>query len=184
MAMPAPQPVTTIEELLALPDDGLRHELLDGEHVVTPAPSLNHQRVVDHLLIELSAAVADHPGLEVLTGPADIRLGPRTLVQPDLFMMASDPEHPPRDWTEVGTPLLAIEVLSPATAARDRGKKRRLYLEAGVEEYWIVDLDARLVERWRQGDERPEMVDGTLEWTVGAASGTLDVAALFERTVR
>ena len=39
MGMPDPQAVTTSEELLALPDDGLRHELRDGERVVTPAPS-------------------------------------------------------------------------------------------------------------------------------------------------
>ena len=184
MAMPAPQTVTTIEELLALPDDGMRHELLDGEHVVTPAPALLHQRAVRMLYEELREAVSEHAALELFWSPADIRLGPRTVVQPDLFIMASDPEHPPREWTEVGTPLLAVEVLSPSSAARDRGKKRRLYLEAGVEEYWIVDLDARLVERWRQGDERPEMVDGVLEWSAGGASGSLELAALFERMTR
>jgi Uma2 family endonuclease len=182
--MPAPQPVTTIEELLALPEDGMRHELLDGEHVVTPAPALLHQFVLGELYAELRQAVAEHAGLELFLSPADIRLGPRTLVQPDLFIISSDPEQRPREWSEVGIPLLAVEVLSPSTAARDRGKKRRLYLEAGVEEYWIVDLDARLVERWRQGDERPEMVDGMLEWSVGGAAGTLDVAGLFERTMR
>ena len=184
MVMPAPQPVSTIEELLALPDDGLRHELLDGEHVVTPSPALLHQRALRMLYDELQEAVAQHAGLEVLWSPADIRLGPRTLVQPDLFIIAGDPDHPPREWTEVGIPLLAIEVLSPTTAARDRGRKRTLYLEAGVEEYWIVDLDARLVERWRQGDERPEMVGARLEWAVGGASGTLDLPALFERVMR
>jgi Uma2 family endonuclease len=184
MVMPAPQPVTTIEELLALPDDGLRHELLDGEHVVTPAPALLHQRALSMLYDELHGAVARHAGLELLWSPADIRLGPRTLVQPDLFIIAGDPHRPPRDWTEVGIPLLAVEVLSPGTAARDRGKKRRLYLEAGVEEYWIVDLDARLVERWRTGDERPEMVDGVLEWRLGGATGALEVPTLFARLPR
>jgi Uma2 family endonuclease len=184
MAMPAPQTVTTIEELLALPDDGMRHELLDGEHVVTPAPALLHQRVLGELYVELRQAVVEHAALELFLSPADVRLGPRTLVQPDLFIIGSDPEQRPREWTEVGIPLLAVEVLSPSTAARDRGKKRRLYLDAGVEEYWIVDLDARLVERWRQGDERPEMVDGLLEWSVSGASGSLEVATLFERTLR
>lgn len=184
MAMPAPQTVTTIEELLALPDDGMRHELLDGEHVVTPAPSLVHQRALRVLYEELREAVARHAQLEAFWSPADIRLGPRTLVQPDLFVVSSDPELPLREWADTPVPVLAIEVLSPATAARDRGTKRRLYLEAGVEEYWIVDLDARLVERWRQGDDRPEMVDGVLEWSAGGASGSLDVATLFERIVR
>jgi Uma2 family endonuclease len=74
-----------------------------------------------------------------------------------------------------------VEVLSPGTAARDRGVKRRLYLEAGVEEYWIVDLDARLVERWRAGDERPEIVEGELAWALSVgASGAVSVPSLFE----
>ena len=184
MVMPAPQPVSTIQELLALPDDDLRHELLDGEHVVTPAPSANHQRVVGHLLVALSAAVATHPNLEVLASPADIRLGPRTLVQPDLFIVASDPEHRFTDWADAPVPLLAVEVLSPGTAARDRGKKLDLYLEAGVEEYWIVDLDSQVVERWRPGDDRPKIDRGRLQWGIGGASGTIDLPALFERVVR
>jgi Uma2 family endonuclease len=60
--------------------------------------------------------------------------------------------------------LLAVEVLSPSTARADRQVKRRLYQEERVGEYWIVDLDARVVERWRAGDDRPEIVAGTLSW--------------------
>ena len=61
-------------------------------------------------------------------------------------------------------PLLAVEVLSPSTARADRTVKRRLYQRAGVPEYWIVDLEARLVERWRPADERPEVLTDTLTW--------------------
>ncbi len=179
MSMPAPQTVTTIEELLALPEDGLRHELLDGEHVMTPAPSVDHQRVLGPLSRHLADATADHPDLEALTSPADIRLGPRTLVQPDLFIVVSDPDHRFRDWADAPIPLLAVEILSPSTAARDRGQKRRLYLEAGVEEYWIVDLDARLVERWRRGDVRPEIVEDRLDWRIGEAGGSLQLESVF-----
>jgi Uma2 family endonuclease len=187
MGMPAPsapQPVTTIEALLALPQDGLRHELLDGAHVVTPSPSLRHQLVLRELYDELAAAIRGAE-LELFWGPADLRLGPQTLVQPDLFLIRSAPGNRPRAWTDVDVPLLAIEILSPETAARDRGAKRRLYLEAGVEEYWIVDIDARLVERWRPGDERPEVVHGTLAWSLSpGASGSLDLPALFEHLQR
>ena len=78
--------------------------------------------------------------------------------------------------------MMTVEILSPSTAARDRGKKRKLYLEAGVEEYWIVDIDARVVERWRTGDQRPEIVDGTLEWYLSAGvTGSIDLPRLFER---
>jgi len=96
--------------------------------------------------------------------PADIILGPRTLVQPDLFVLRINPTAPPSTWQEAGVPLVAIEILSPSTASRDRGAKRRIYQQAGVSEYWLVDPDARLIERWTPADVRPEIVDEVLEW--------------------
>ena len=186
MGMPAmPEPVTSIEELLALPEDGMRHELLDGEHVVTPAPSFNHQRAVKEFVRALDADIGDQDEVEWLTSPADIILGPRTLVQPDLFITVQKSSKAVKSWTDVGTPRIAIEILSPSTAARDRNQKRRLYLEAGVEEYWIVDVDARVVERWRHGDERPEIMDGELRWSLECrASGVIQLPAVFERILR
>lgn len=181
MGMPAFEPVTTIDELLALPEDGLRHELLAGNHVVTPAPRPNHERVVSRLSCHIMRAVGGRTDLDVFTR-SDIHLREDTLVEPDLVLLRTDPVTPFRQWAEAPVPLLAVEVLSPSTAARDRGIKRRLYLEAGVEEYWIVDVDARVVERWRAGDERPEIVDNELAWKLSVGvSGTIDLAALFER---
>src|SRR6059036_3066589 len=88
MAMPAsPAPITTIEELLALPEDGLRHELLDGVHVVTPAPEYLHQALLGEFLFALRKALEGNVEVQILTSPADIVLGPRTLVQPDLFVI-------------------------------------------------------------------------------------------------
>ncbi|MEO8635636.1 MAG: Uma2 family endonuclease [Gemmatimonadales bacterium] len=162
--MPALRPVTTIDLLQALPDDGQRHELLDGVHAVTPSPSYAHQDLVGTLFFALRRAVEGRPDLKVLVSPADVRLGPRTLVQPDLFVLQIDPAQPPSGWHEIGIPLLAIEVLSPSTAARDRGAKRRIYQGAGVGEYWLVDPDARIVERWTPLDHRPEIVDDRLTW--------------------
>lgn len=182
MGMPASESITTIDELLALPEDGMRHELLDGEHVVTPAPAFVHQRVHSRLWLHLKTAVGDRDDLDALTSPADIHLGPRTLVQPDLLVVTVDPERwATLAWRDVPTPLLTVEILSPSTAARDRSKKRRLYLEAGVEEYWVVDIDARLIERWRPGDERPEVVDSELRWELSVGvSGVVDMATVFE----
>lgn len=181
MGMPAvTPPVTTIEELLALPEDGLRHELLDGEHVVTPAPAYHHQRVLNQLQFALNAALVGRTGLQVLSSPADLVLGPRTLVQPDLFVIRIDPASPPTSWQDVGVPVLAIEILSPGTASRDRGAKRRIYQRAGVGEYWIVDLDARLIERWTPSDIRPEILDERLTWAPdGQPLLSLDVGSLF-----
>jgi Uma2 family endonuclease len=180
MAMPGVPAVTTIEGLLALPEDGRRHELLDGAHVVTPAPQYDHQSVLARLLLVLARALEGVAGLEVLWSPADIVLGPRTLVQPDLFVIRQHPGRPIKRWADVGVPVLAVEILSPGTAARDRGAKRRIYQQAGVAEYWIVDLDARLVERWRPQDERPEIISAEVVWE--PESGTtarIELGALF-----
>jgi Uma2 family endonuclease len=185
MAMPAPPPpapIGTIEELRALPEDGQRHELLDGVHVVTPAPEYPHQGIISRLLVALHRRFEVRADLEVLSSPADIVLGPRTLVQPDLFVVRKAPGQVLRSWKEVGVPVLAIEVLSPSTAPRDRGAKRRIYQRAGVPEYWIVDLDARLVERWRPDDARPEVVSEELVWMPApdAEAVTIDLPRLFE----
>lgn len=181
MAMPAVTPrVTTIEELLVLPEDGLRHELLDGEHAVTPAPTYGHQDILMRLTDRLLEALRGRDDLKLLGSPADIGLGPRTLVQPDLFVIRVDPSFPPTSWKDVGVPLVAIEILSPSTAPRDRGIKRRIYQRAGVAEYWIVDQDARLIERWTPDELRPEIVDERLVWQwEGATLLELDVARLF-----
>jgi Uma2 family endonuclease len=180
MSMPALRPITTIEELWALPEDGQRHELLDGVHVVTPSPALPHQEIVIRLLAALLPAIKARGDLKVLTSPADIRLGPGTLVQPDLFVCRVDPASPPADWAGLGTPILIIEILSPSTASRDRGAKRRIYQQAGVQEYWVVDPDARLIERWTPADLRPEIVDVTLTWELdGRGLVELPVRELF-----
>lgn len=180
MAMPAVPAVTTIEELLALPDDGLRHELLDGVHVVTPPPRYSHQSVLGHVFFALYRALEARDDLKVLSSPAEVVLGPRTLVQPDLFVIRKQPGKRIEKWADVGVPVLAIEILSPRTASRDRGAKRRIYQEAGVAEYWIVDLDAQLVERWRPGDERPEVLSDVLTWDpVPGVTARIDLPQLF-----
>ena len=182
MAMPIRvDDVTTIEQLLALPDDGLRHELLDGVHVVTPAPAYPHQAALLVMIRALDPVLQRSETLALLPSPADIRFGPRILVQPDLFVFRKESGRLLRKWSEVGLPVLAIEFLSPSTAARDRRGKRRIYQRAGVAEYWIVDLDARLVERWRPGDVRPEILDERLVWAPPElpAPLTIDLPALF-----
>jgi len=182
MAMPTRlEEVTTIEQLLALPDDGLRHELLDGVHVVTPAPAYLHQKILEEFRHRLHGAVGASDSLELLSSPADIRFGPKTLVQPDLFIFRKEPGRRVKDWPEVGVPILAIEFLSPSTAARDRGAKRRIYQRAGVLEYWIVDMDARLVERWRPEDARPEIHHERLVWAPPELPSprTLDLREIF-----
>lgn len=106
-------------------------------------------------------------------------------MQPDLFVVRRPANVRLARWSDVGVPVLAIEFLSPSTAARDRGAKRRIYQQAGVAEYWIVDLDARLVERWRPGDDRPEIVSEALRWepSPNVEPIVIEVAELFRRVL-
>ncbi len=186
MAMPAAyESITTIEQLMALPEDtARRHELLDGVYVVSPTPRRLHQRAVRELFKLLDPLFEPWPELELYPVPGDIKLGPRTVVEPDLFVIRR-PADSSTSWLQVGIPLLAVEVLSPSTAARDRGIKRREYQRAGVPEYWIVDLDARIIERWTPEDVRPEIVAGELVWSLpGGPSGRLDARRYFEELSR
>ena len=163
MAMPAHTLEWTADRARALPDDGHRYEVLDGELFVTPAPALRHQWIVG----KLYRAICEHAARRrvgwALFSPADIEFTPQRLVQPDVFVVPWT-ERPPTSWRDVTALLLAVEVLSPSTARADRQVKRRIYQSEGVPEYWIVDADARLIERWRPGEARPEVIDDVLVW--------------------
>lgn len=165
----------TAEDVRALPEDGNRYECIDGVLLVTPAPRWLHQRAVMALIRSLDAFVSDHSLGEFLSSPADIELEPGTLVQPDLFVALGWPGNAPYEWHSITGLLLAIEVLSPSTARRDRGVKREFYQRAGVHEYWIVDLDARLIERWTPSSERPEILRETLRWGPAGATEPLEI---------
>ncbi len=170
----------------ALPDDGKRYEVVDGELLVTPAPSARHQRAVGGIQARLWTYLQGSTLCEVMTSPADISFREDRLVQPDVFVAPLGPGgRRVRQWSEIRGLLLAVEVLSPSTARADRQVKRRLYQEERVGEYWIVDLDARVVERWRAGDDRPEIVTGRLSWRPepSAASFELELPLFFREVL-
>jgi Uma2 family endonuclease len=183
MAMPAQPMEWTVEMVHALPDDGKRYEVIDGELFVTPAPSLVHQRAVRELLYVIGPYATAHGIGDALMAPADIVYGPRKMVQPDLFVVPFVGGAPPRAWTEVGHLILAVEVLSPSTSRVDRGKKRDLYREKGVPQYWIVDIDSRTIDRWRPDDMTPETRTDLLAWQPDQSVEPLviDVAGYFAR---
>jgi Uma2 family endonuclease len=133
----------TREALDAMPEDGRRHELLDGALVVTPAPSPAHQRCVARLLVGLAAACpAD---LDVLVAPLDVELSADTVLQPDL-LVAPRVQFGPRSLP--GVPLLAVEVLSPSTHSIDLGAKLLRYERAGCPAYWVVDPEEPVLTAW------------------------------------
>ena len=181
MVMPALQKEWTVEEALALPADGNRYEVLDGELFVTPSPSWSHQWAVGELARLLSEYLRAFRAGWAQIAPADIAFSPRRLLQPDLFVVPWRASGRPASWPEADGLLLAVEVLSPSTARADRYRKRVIYQDQRVPEYWIVDLDARLVERWRPGDTRGEVLTETLEWRpqTDLAPFSLDLPAFF-----
>jgi len=165
MAMPAQPTEWTVEMVRDLPDDGNRYEVIDGELFVTPAPSVFHQRAVLELAYLVGPYVKTHRVGEALISPADVIVyGPRKFVQPDVFVVPLVNGLPMRAWTEVGRLLLAVEVLSPSTRHTDRGRKRTLYREKAVPEYWIVDTDERTVDLWRPDDSPVEILTESLQW--------------------
>ena len=180
MVMPAATSWTA-DMVRALPDDGKRYEIIDGELFVTPAPSWTHQRAVRELVSRIDPYLRESRSVELLFAPADISAGDRTLVQPDVFVMPRGRGPMPGGWVEVSALSLAIEVLSPTTARADRHRKRHLYQRERIPEYWIVDVDARVIERWRADDERPEIVSEQIDWRADASHPPLiiDLPAYF-----
>ena len=180
MGMPGTTEHWTVAQVRAMPDDGNRYELVSGQLVVTPSPRPQHQIAVRELMRLLLPWLKETGAGQLLASPADISLGEDEVLQPDLFVFRAPSGQTPRDWREITELLLVIEVLSPATARYDRQLKRHRYQRAGVPEYWIVDLDARLIERWRPGERSPEILIDEISWQSSpGASLVIDLPALF-----
>jgi Uma2 family endonuclease len=171
----------TAADLQTIPDDRNRYEIIDGELFVTPAPSPAHQLVSKRFFLAIHSYLEAHRIGEVIYAPADVELANDTVVEPDLFVVPPIDGKPPRSWQEADKLLLVIEILSPSTAQVDRTVKRRRYQREGIPEYWIVDGDARIVERWRPDDERPEVITDRIEWkpAIEIAPLIIDLPKLF-----
>lgn len=159
-----------------------RYELVAGELLVTLMPTPAHQRALGDLLFAVATYLEGTTIGETLASPFDVELEPETLVWPDVFVMPPDAAERIRKEDRARSLLLAVEILSPSSAQADRGPKRTLY-QRHVPEYWIVDLEAALIERWRPGDDEPEIIRECLEWRPAGATIplVLDLRALFKR---
>ncbi len=135
-----------------MPNDGKRREIVDGDLLVTPSPDLGHQRISRNLGFALLEYLKKHPVGELLDAPMDVILGEFDVVEPDLLLVLKEHRNILRDWVR-GAPDLVVEILSPTTAARDRGPKMKAYARFGVTEYWIVDPDRRAIEVYRLTQE-------------------------------
>ena len=175
MGMPAPQTEWTAERARALPEDGNRYEVLDGELFESPAPQPDHQSVVVALVRLLDAYVRQYELGWVFTAPADIEFSSRRFVQPDVFVVKNTGQGRPRTWQNARPLSLVAEVRSDSTARADRFKKRVIYQRERIPDYWIVDPEARVVEHWTPDDERPAIVTDVLTWQPKAEIPPLDI---------
>jgi Uma2 family endonuclease len=144
----------TVDELRRLPDDGLRHELIDGEHYVSPAPRTKHQRISGQIFGLMFLYLRQHPLGKVYYAPLDVVFSDGDCVEPDLLYVSRERET--RQMTEdylEGAPDLVVEILSPSTKHVDRGVKHRLYERFRVPEYWIIDPENEVVKVYRSNED-------------------------------
>lgn len=144
---PPAQGQWTYADYKHLPDDGWRYEVIEGELKTSPAPKIKHQRVSINLAMALATFVRQHNLGEVLTAPIDVRMGQwADPVQPDiLFIQREHLDIVKENWIE-GAPDLIVEILSSSSWLDDRRTKYRIYAQAGVREYWLVDPDECQIE--------------------------------------
>jgi Uma2 family endonuclease len=135
----------TYADYLQFPDDDLRHEIIGGEHYVTPSPVTQHQRISRELLYLLMQYLKAHPIGEVFGAPFDVLLSNVDIVVPDLIYVSNERAHFLTSKNLQGPPDLVVEILSPGTKRRDLGIKRDLYERVGVREYWVVDPDREVL---------------------------------------
>jgi Uma2 family endonuclease len=141
----------TYDEYLLFPDDGKRHELVGGEHDVTPSPTPRHQAILWNLVALIGPHLQAHPVGRAFTSPLDVVLSDLDVVGPDLLFISRERLHQVLTSTHVaGAPDLVVEVASPGTSKRDETVKRGRYERFGVSEYWVIDPEREVVKVFRQ----------------------------------
>ncbi|MFY9342238.1 MAG: Uma2 family endonuclease [Planctomycetota bacterium] len=146
--------VWTYADYCRIPEDRQRHEIIDGRHYVTPAPSVGHQEASAGLTIAIGNRVRAQGLGRVLAAPLDVHLGRGTVVQPDLVVVMRSNLAVIGDKKITGAPDLVVEILSPSTSRRDRRLKKARYQRAGVREFWIVDTKKKMVKQFVLRDGR------------------------------
>jgi len=138
----------TYQDYVKFPDDGQRHEIINGEHFVNPAPGTYHQDLSRHIQFQLYAAI-ELTGLgRVYDAPCDVQLTESDIVQPDIIVVLQAKIRKITPTKIKCVPDLLIEILSPSTRTYDNTDKKQLYEREKVPEYWIVDPQEHSVTRW------------------------------------
>jgi Uma2 family endonuclease len=143
----------TWNDLLKMPEDNLRREIVDGELIESPSPFADHQRVLRKLVSIMDNFLRANPVGEVFFAPLDTILAQEQVLQPDLLYVSNERASIVSRWV-FGAPDLAVEILSETSRRRDEVRKRELYEQFGVQEYWIVDPEADHVTVYRLANGR------------------------------
>jgi Uma2 family endonuclease len=168
MALPDLPPKLTYDDYLLFPEDGLRHEILDGEHYVAASPFVRHQRISGRIYRPLGSWVEEHGLGEVFYASVDVVLSPHDVAVPDLFYIAKARAGIITDKNIQGAPDLVVEIISPSTRRRDEGIKLQRYEAFGIEEYWMFYPERRTTRVYRREGSRLRLVDG-----LSAAAGDI-----------
>lgn len=150
MAIHSPARKLDLEDFFRLPEDGSRHEILDGVHVVTPPPDFQHQAVLGNLYFELRLYLREHPLGMAYFSPLGVRLADHDVVEPDLVYVSNERAASITSRYIAGAPDLVVEALSPSTWRRDLGSKRARYELLGVPEYWVLDPERSTATVYRR----------------------------------
>ncbi|MGH7236833.1 MAG: Uma2 family endonuclease [Nitrospiraceae bacterium] len=144
------------------PDDGKRHELIDGDHYVTPSPITRHQRISRNLITTLHRFVTQHRLGEVFAAPFDVVLSDVDVVEPDLLFVSASRTAIITEKNIQGAPDFVVEILSESTRKTDEMVKRKRYEHFGIKEYWIVAPELETIKVYRMTDKGYVR---TAEWT-------------------
>ena len=141
----------TYADFQLFPDDGRRHEIIDGRHYVIPSPSTRHWRLVARVHTAFLDHLREHPDSgAVFLAPFDVVFTPFDIVKPDLLFVTADQRDIATDAHVRGAPAIVIEVVSQSTRRVDETIKYALFERSGVREYWLVDPALDVVKVYRR----------------------------------
>jgi Uma2 family endonuclease len=144
----------TYEDYLQFPDDGKRHEIIGGDHYMTPAPKAKHQTAALNLSLAIGGFVKNHGLGLVFIAPFDVILSDENVVQPDILFVSAARAAIVTEDNIQGAPDIVVEILSESTRKKDEVTKRKLYERFGVQEYWVVDPELELMKIFKLVQQR------------------------------
>jgi len=165
----------TYSEYARLPDDGNRYEVIDGEVLVTPAPTPHHQKMVGRLLVMLIEYVEGR-GLGWVFQDVDLLFVTGQFLRPDLVVVPAAARDGISDRGVEVAPALVVEVPSPSSGTIDRVTKPRRYLDFGVPACWVVDPFEGVIWMWdaKTGPDAPRRETGIAQWSLAGADVAFD----------